>query len=75
MQSALKAYLQSQKKQQKTDDSGDHYALQGVISGDSVYIQGRAYPYDMAVDMQPVDGGNVYCVLTPDEQAAIIVGC
>lgn len=73
MQSALRTYLQRQKTTDTDTDS--HYALSGVISGDSVYISGVAYPYDTAVDMQPSDGMAVYCVLTPDEQTAIIVGC
>lgn len=73
MQNALKAYLNS--KAQQTTDTTDHYAMQGVLSGDKVYIDGYPYPYDMAVDYLPVDGSAVYCVYTSDKNAVIVVGC
>lgn len=44
----------------------------GCISGDAVFIGGRAYPYELAIDCSVNDGDYVYCLLTKNNTAVIV---
>lgn len=44
----------------------------GLIKGEMVFINGRGYPYKLAVDINVIDGMYIYCNLY--QSIAIIIG-
>lgn len=44
----------------------------GKVSGDFVYVKGRGYPYEIAVDVNIKDGMYVWCEFY--KNTAVIVG-
>jgi hypothetical protein len=55
-----------------TGSGENEKTLRGCISGDAVFIGGRAYPYDLAIDCSVNDGDYVYCLLTKNNRAVIV---
>lgn len=62
---------QSQSQNQTDNQNGTGIA-RAYIRGDCAYINNRAYPYTLAVDITVSDGMYVYCELCNGQ--AVIVG-
>lgn len=57
------------------DASKEHQSAQrGIIQGDCVLIDNKLYPYTAVVDLSVSDNNQVWCIVTADKNAAVIVG-
>ena len=46
----------------------------GVIEGSSISVDGRNYPYEVAVDVDVGDGDRVYVMFTDSKSRVVVVG-
>ena len=63
------ALRQKQKKNKNSEGSG---ITRGLISGDFVCVNGKSYPYTLAVDVTVHNGQYVWCELYGNR--AVVVG-
>ena len=46
----------------------------GTVDGKSISVDGRNYPYEVAVDVDVGDGDRVYVMFTDSKSRVVVVG-
>ncbi|MBR1727927.1 MAG: hypothetical protein IJ728_14395 [Selenomonadaceae bacterium] len=68
MQQSIKDYVQRKLPKDKNN------AVTGILNGNRVIINNKAYPYQITIDDYIEDGDNVCCILPNSGSIAAIVG-
>lgn len=59
-------------QQKKTSQREESSIRQGLIAGSHVMIDGKLYPYTVAIDMKVVEGMYVWCEISRSGMAVIV---
>ena len=46
----------------------------GIVDGNSISVDGRNYPYEVAVDVDVGDGDSVYIMFNDSKTRVVVVG-